>query len=188
MVELDAISVTPEIFILEVIDPQLIIVINLDRRPDRWAAMQQAWNPEVVQRFVRFTAVDGRLLAPHDDDVGLYQAANNMSFEKAAAEVACRQSWIEAVKQFGPALYFEDDARAGDPWPYGLSQILPIWSCSEGSFGAKRFNRAGVQPGGEPAPVMESGFVTNMQPKPCCRHGNPTKDASSHPMSPGAQH
>ncbi|MGE3797818.1 MAG: hypothetical protein AB7G88_08245 [Thermomicrobiales bacterium] len=118
MIDTPAISISPDMFILEVVDPPEIVVINLDRRPDRWAAMQESWHPEVAKRFVRFSATDGRLLAPHD--VEPHQTANKLNVEKAAAEVACRQSWIRAVEEFGPALYFEDDARPGDLWPYGL--------------------------------------------------------------------
>lgn len=113
----NVISLTPDLFILEVIDPEQIIVINLDRRPDRWIAMQETWAPDIVQRFTRFSAVDGQILPA--DRVEENRSGRDLSFERIAGELGCRESWIGAVEQFGPGLYFEDDARSCELWSYG---------------------------------------------------------------------
>jgi hypothetical protein len=118
MIDLSVISVTPEQFILDVIDPDEIIVINLDRRPDRWAGMQEAWDPEIARRFIRFPAVDGQFLLT--DHVREYCAANGASLERCGGDIGCRESWMRAVERYGPGLYFEDDARPCELWPHGL--------------------------------------------------------------------
>jgi hypothetical protein len=118
MVDLSVISVTPEQFILDVVDPERIVVLNLDRRPDRWAAMQEAWDPEITRRFIRFPAVDGHLLPTS------YLRANGASdgvpLKLCRGAIGCRESWLRAVGHYGPGLYFEDDARPCQLWQHGL--------------------------------------------------------------------
>ncbi|MGE3797819.1 MAG: hypothetical protein AB7G88_08250 [Thermomicrobiales bacterium] len=113
----DAISFDPQLFVLESIAPERIVVINLDRRPDRWDALLAAWHPDLASRFLRFSATDGRRLS--GDRVDAYAAARKLPKERAAAEIACRDSWRRAVIQNGPGLYFEDDARPCAPWSLG---------------------------------------------------------------------
>jgi hypothetical protein len=117
MLDLTLISIAPEQFILDVIDPQQIVVINLDRRPDRWTALQEAWSPGVAQRLTRFSAVDGRELPP--ERVEENRQGRDLSYERIAGELGCRESWSGAVEQYGPGLYFEDDARPCQLWSYG---------------------------------------------------------------------
>lgn len=117
MVDLSVISVTPEIFILEIIAPERIIVINLDRRSDRWTAMQESWAPDIVQRFTRFSATDGQLVSVAHAEANLH--GRDISLERSAGEFGCRESWIRAVEPYGPGLYFEDDARPCQHWSYG---------------------------------------------------------------------
>jgi hypothetical protein len=116
--DLTLISLTPEQFILDVIDPEEIVVINLDRRPDRWESMQEAWPPEIVRRFTRFSAVDGQLQLTDQDRAHL--AASGVSHERCGGDIGCRESWRRAVERYGPGLYFEDDARPCQLWPHGL--------------------------------------------------------------------
>jgi hypothetical protein len=118
MVDLSVISVTPEQFVLDVVDPERIVVINLDRRPDRWRAMQETWDPEITRRFVRFPAVDGRSLLTEEVRADL--AANGASPDRCGGDLGCRESWRQAVEQYGPGLYLEDDARPCQLWPHGL--------------------------------------------------------------------
>ncbi len=118
MTEPDAgISVDPQIFILETIAPDRIVIINLDRRPDRWEAMNAAWHPDLAGRFVRFPATDGKSV-PHDQ-IESYAATRNIPPERAAGELGCRDSWLRALTAFGPALYLEDDALPCAPWSFG---------------------------------------------------------------------
>jgi hypothetical protein len=117
VIDLSLISLTPEQFILEVVDPDEIVVINLDRRPDRWEAMHEAWPPEVASRFVRFLATDGQLVPVAEAEANIH--GRPISLERSAGEIGCRNSWIRAVEQHGPALYLEDDARPCELWPYG---------------------------------------------------------------------
>jgi len=117
MVDLSMISVTPDQFILEVIDPERIVVINLDRRPGRWAAMHEVWTPEVAIRFTRFSATDGQLVSADEASANVY--GRPISLERSAGEIGCRDSWIRAVEQHGPALYLEDDARPCQLWSFG---------------------------------------------------------------------
>ncbi len=118
MTNLEAISIDPTAFILEVIDPKSIVVINLDRRPERWQSLLEAWPADVAARFERFSATDGRTLAAEHIDA--YGNARNISAERAAGEMGCRESYVRAVREHGPALYFEDDARPSEPWSYGM--------------------------------------------------------------------
>jgi len=141
---------TPEMFILEAIDPQSIVVINLDRRPDRWERMLASWHPEVATRFFLFPATDGRLVATTDFEN--YRNGRDLRPEQAAAEFACRDSWIRAVEQFGPSLYFEDDARPGDPWPYGLPSDSAGLVCLGGNLWRKS-----LEPGWRSAHLGTSG-------------------------------
>jgi hypothetical protein len=117
MRDLGVISLTPEQFILEVVAPERIIVINLDRRPDRWAALQEAWEPEIARRFARFAATDGQLIPAAEAAANIH--GRPISLERSAGEIGCRDSWIRAVEQHGPALYLEDDARPCELWSYG---------------------------------------------------------------------
>src|SRR5688572_16322151 len=117
MPDLHMISITPEDFILNVVDPERIVVINLDRRPDRWAALQRAWPPVVCERFVRFPATDGRLLPA--EQVEKERQIRDHPYERIAGEIGCRDSWMRAMEQYGPALYFEDDARPCELWSHG---------------------------------------------------------------------
>jgi hypothetical protein len=112
-----AISLPPEQFILDVIAPQRIVVINLDRRPDRWEALIKAWDPEVAGRFVRFSAIDGRTLPA--SEVEAHRRGRDFPYDRIAGEAGCRISWANAVEQFGPGLYFEDDARPCEIWSHG---------------------------------------------------------------------
>jgi hypothetical protein len=117
VIDLSLISVTPEQFILDVVDPERIVVLNLDRRPDRWRAMQETWAPEITRRFIRFSAVDGHLQP--SDHIREYCAANGVSFEQCCGVIGCRESWLRAVERYGTGLYFEDDARPCELWSYG---------------------------------------------------------------------
>lgn len=111
------ISVDPHHFILTTIAPERIVVINLDRRPDRWNAFLAAWQPNLASRCLRFPATDGQNLS--GERVDAYAAARRFPAERAAAEIACRDSWYRAVTEHGPGLYFEDDARPCAPWSFG---------------------------------------------------------------------
>ncbi len=111
------ISVDPQVFVLELAAPEKIVVINLDRRPERWQAMLDTWQPELAGRFVRFSATDGQLLP--EPLVRRYAERRKVPFERAAGELGCRESWFRAVSEHGPGLYFEDDARPCAPWAFG---------------------------------------------------------------------
>ena len=115
------ISVDPQLFILDTIAPERIVVINLDRRPDRWEALLAAWQPELSNRFVRFSATDGNDLT--GSLVDTYATTRRFPTERAAAEIACRDSWLRAVTEHGPGLYFEDDARPCAPWSFGSPPV-----------------------------------------------------------------
>lgn len=112
-----SISLDPVSFLLDVVAPPSIVVINLDRRPQRWQALQQAWPAAVSQHFARLAATDGQSLP--NDRIEAYRKTRAVPSERAAGELGCCDSWLRAIRKHGPALYFEDDARPCDPWPYG---------------------------------------------------------------------
>jgi hypothetical protein len=118
LLELGVISLPPEQFILDVIAPERIVVVNLDRRPDRWEAMLEAWTWEISRRFTRFSATDGQSAMP--DAVRDYCAEHGLQLERCGGDFGARDSWIRAVEHYGPGLYFEDDAHPSQSWAYGL--------------------------------------------------------------------
>jgi hypothetical protein len=115
------ISLPPEQFILDVIAPERIVVVNLDRRSDRWEAMLEAWTWEVARRFIRFSATDGRSAMP--DSMRDHCVEHGLSVERCGGDFGARDSWMRAVERYGPGLYFEDDAHPSQPWAYGLPPI-----------------------------------------------------------------
>lgn len=113
----DAVSTDPSTFILDVVRPPIVVVINLDRRPERWRTVQAAWHPDLASRFVRFSATDGREMPA--DRVTVYMERRRVSIDRAAGELGCLDSWIRAVSEHGAGLYLEDDACPCAPWACG---------------------------------------------------------------------
>lgn len=96
------------------------VCINLDRRPDRWATMQQALLGSVMP-VERFQAVDGQTHVLSAQEAELF-VGNDYGFRRGA--VACALSHMGAWKAFLELdcnhvhdwlLVLEDDTRIPDP-------------------------------------------------------------------------
>lgn len=104
-----------------------MLVINLDRRPDRWERFQAAWKGLLPEELVtRFPAVDGRLLegafAPpwfrggKRDAVWAGRAGCTLS-HAGAMRLARSKGWKRT-------LVMEDDAEPTAYWPLGATAAL----------------------------------------------------------------
>ncbi len=93
-----------------------IDVINLDRRPDRWAsfvaAMTAAAGPSFSERCRRRSAIDGNSLSLSAELEHLFRGND---FQLRAGVVGCALShvgaWRDVAKGDAPRLILEDDAR-----------------------------------------------------------------------------
>lgn len=90
-----------------------VVVINLDRRPDRWAAFQDAWADRLDAPVERLSAVDGRALPGFGErpwfrgrkrDLTWGARAGVTLSQKAALQLARTRGWERA-------LILEDDAE-----------------------------------------------------------------------------
>lgn len=95
-------------------------VINLDRRPDRWAEFQEQANRAGLLNFERVTAIDGHTL-DYDGKMPLPTSERHMTLSLherqrvAMRQAACRMSHLRCIEiakaQKLPAcIIFEDDA------------------------------------------------------------------------------
>ena len=106
-----------------------VFVINLDRRPDRWAAMSAQLDRLGIQA-TRIAAVDARLLAAQEN---WEQSANGNAPEWHVdpGAVACAYSHRKALRAFldsgaQAALILEDDVELADDTP-ALLEAVDWW-------------------------------------------------------------
>jgi GR25 family glycosyltransferase involved in LPS biosynthesis len=97
-------------------------VVNLDRRPDRWAsfreAVREAAGEAFLARCVRTPAVDGQALVLTPELRHLFRGND---FGDRRGVVACALShlaiWREVARGRRACLVFEDDARLAEAFP-----------------------------------------------------------------------
>ena len=99
-----------------------VIVINLDRAPERWAQMERIWSPRVGE-LIRFPAVDGRAEPDRvisefmlDAMVTEGQGVDRVSDAYWRRTYGCYQSHLNALQHatgegFERFVILEDDAR-----------------------------------------------------------------------------
>lgn len=99
-----------------------VIVINLDRSPERWAQMEHIWKP-LVGELIRFPAVDGRAEPERviteftlDAMVTEGQGVDRVSDAYWRRTYGCYQSHLNAIQHaigegFERFVILEDDAR-----------------------------------------------------------------------------
>lgn len=99
-----------------------VIVINLDRAPERWGLMKRIWSP-LVGELIRFPAVDGRAEPDHviagftlDAMVTEGQGVDRVSDAYWRRTYGCYQSHLNAIQYAAASGYeqfviLEDDAR-----------------------------------------------------------------------------
>jgi len=93
-------------------------VVNLDRRPDRWAALAAHLGevaPALWAKVERWPAVDGRDLT-RTEDIGRIFAHNDFGWRRGVIGCALshRALWREVAEADGPSLVLEDDVRADE--------------------------------------------------------------------------
>ncbi len=97
-------------------------VVNLDRRPDRWASFREAAREAAGEAFLarctRTPAVDGRALVLTPELGHLFRGNG---FENRCGIAACALShlaiWREVARGDRACLVFEDDARLAEGFP-----------------------------------------------------------------------
>lgn len=99
-------------------DTPPIVVINLKRRADRWAAWTKEAERVGITNYTRWEAVDGSRLTLTTDIQNLFR---NNDFNMRKGVVGCALShmniWLNIVENNVPALIiFEDDARFNEPF------------------------------------------------------------------------
>ena len=103
-----------------------VFVINLDRRPDRWAAMSAQLDRLGIEA-ARIPAVDACLLAAQEErERGAN--GNTPGYNPSLAEVACAWSHRKALRSFldtgePAALILEDDIEAAPDTPSLLESV-----------------------------------------------------------------
>ena len=105
-----------------------VFIINLDRRPDRWAAMSAQMDRLGIQA-TRIAAVDARMLAAQEDrrrttgDIPFWR----INFGSAANMLGHSRAMIELLGSGAPAaLILEDDAALAPDTP-SLLESLDWW-------------------------------------------------------------
>lgn len=102
-----------------------VYVINLDRRPDRWARVEQTLKDQKFQTFQRVVAVDGKeidseqvkyLLEPNTyNGLGKPRGLWNMTNITTLGAVGCSLShykvWQEILESQTPSIVMEDDIK-----------------------------------------------------------------------------
>jgi len=107
-----------------------VVVISLDRRPDRWQAFVHAATETVGSEFVRLcrrvAAVDGAALVPTPEIERLFR---DNDFGSRRGMIGCALSHLAAwrtiaVRDGGISLIFEDDARLSSRFLDGLARLV----------------------------------------------------------------
>ncbi len=107
-----------------------IVVISLERRPGRWAAFVRAATeragPDFVRLCRRVAAVDGASLVPTPEIDRLFHGND---FGSRRGMIGCALSHLAAwraiaVRNGGPVLIFEDDARFAPRFPERLTSLV----------------------------------------------------------------
>ena len=106
-----------------------VFIFNLDRRPDRWAAMS-AQMDRLGMEATRIPAVDARLLAAQDEWEQRTNG-NPPAWNADPGAVACAYSHRKALRAFldtgeQAALILEDDAELADDTP-SLLEAVDWW-------------------------------------------------------------
>ena len=104
-----------------------VFVINLDRRPDRWAAMS-AQLDRLGIGAERIPAVDARLLAAQEEEWGQGTDRGPPGCDLSSGEAACVWSHRKAMRAFldtseRAALILEDDAELAPDTPSLLESV-----------------------------------------------------------------
>ena len=103
-----------------------VVVINLDRRPDRWAEFRSAWNDRLDwDRVVRLSAIDGRTL-PGAFERPWFRGRNRDSTWVGRAGCALsHRAALQTAQDMGwrYALVLEDDAVPADAFPDALAKV-----------------------------------------------------------------
>lgn len=101
-----------------------VIVVNLDRRPDRWAAFQDAWRDILPwDRVVRLSASDGQQLPGYGEAPWFRGRKRDRTW---AGRAGCTLSHARALREarrlgWSRVLVMEDDAI-----PSGPAEALPV--------------------------------------------------------------
>lgn len=101
-----------------------VIVVNLDRRPDRWEAFQEAWRDILPwERVVRLSASDGQQLSGYGEAPWFRGRKRDRTW---AGRAGCTLSHARALREarrlgWSRVLVMEDDAI-----PSGPAEALPV--------------------------------------------------------------
>ena len=95
-----------------------VVVINLKRRPERWAAWVKEAERVGIVNYARWEAIDGSMLTMQRDVRHLFR---NNDFNMRQGVMGCALShmniWLHILENNIPALIvFEDDARFNEPF------------------------------------------------------------------------
>ncbi|MBP1777768.1 MAG: hypothetical protein H6Q86_3778, partial [candidate division NC10 bacterium] len=99
-----------------------IVVVNLERRPDRLSRFQQQAAREGLTAYRRFAAVDGRQLCITDAIRHLFRG-NDFGYRRSI--IGCALSHLEIWRSLAqPALILEDDVELADAFLFKLHSVL----------------------------------------------------------------
>lgn len=100
------------------------VCLNLDRRPERWARMNERFAKHKITGVIRFSAIDGERLSIPADWQGSAGAYGCLQSNLSVIQMAREARWPE-VLIFEDDVVFDEDF--GRKFPEFIAQLSPDW-------------------------------------------------------------